>query len=90
MKANKVGQEEVIEVRLSREKTPIAFQNKLNELMEQGAFETEEEAIYWIESNPFLLELMYEKDAGLFAVESEAIEGFSLVSPYTQEPIECE
>ena len=42
--------------------------------MEQGAFDNEEDATKWIESTPIVLEIMYEKDSGLFAVESEAIE----------------
>ena len=88
MKANKIGQEEIIEVRLTRDKFPIAFQNKLNELMEQGAFNNEEEATRWIESNPIVLEIMYEKNWGLFAVESEAIESGGIVSPYSGEEIE--
>ena len=90
MKANKVGQEETIGVLLTRKTFPIAFQNKLNELMEQGAFDSEEDATKWIESNPIVLEIMYEKDSGLFAVESEAIECGTLVSPYSGERIECD
>ena len=90
MKANKVGQEETIEVLLTRKSFPIAFQNKLNELMECGAFYNEEEATRWIESNPIVLEIMYEKHSGLFAVESEAIESNSLMSPYSGEVIECD
>lgn len=89
MKANKVGQEETIGVLLTRKSFPIAFQNKLNELMEQGAFDSEEEATRWIESTPIILEIMYEKDNGLFAVESEAIESNNLMSPYSGEGIEC-
>ena len=88
MKANKVGQEETIGVLLTRKTFPIAFQNKLNELMEQGAFDNEEDAIKWIENNPIVLEIMYEKDNGLFAVESEAIESGWIVSPYSGEEIE--
>ena len=90
MKANKVGQEETIGVLLTRKTFPIAFQNKLNELMEQGAFDNEEDATKWIESSPIVLEIMYEKDNGLFAVESEAIECDTLVSPYSGERIECD
>lgn len=88
MKANKVGEEETIEVLLTRRTFPIAFQNKLNELMEQGAFDNEEDATKWIESNPIVLEIMYEKDSGLFAVESEAIESGGIISPYSGEEIE--
>ena len=90
MKANKVGQEETIEVLLTRKSFPIAFQNKLNELMECGAFYNEEEATRWIESNPIVLEIMYEKNWGLFAVESEAIENSNLMSPYSGVEIECD
>lgn len=90
MKANKIGQEEVIEVRLTRDRFPIAFSNKLKELMDCGAFDSEEKAIEWIEETPIVLELMYEKDGGLFAVESEAVESGILVSPYSQETIECD
>lgn len=88
MKANKAGEEEIIEVLLTRRTFPIAFQNKLNELMEQGAFDNEEDATKWIESNPIVLEIMYEKDSGLFAVESEAIESGGIISPYSGEEIE--
>ena len=88
MKANKAGQEETISVLLTRRTFPIAFQNKLNELMEQGAFNSEEEATRWIESNPIILEIMYEKHSGLFAVDSEAIESGIIVSPYSGEEIE--
>lgn len=90
MKANKAGQEETIGVLLTRRTFPIAFQNKLNELMEQGAFDSEEEATRWIETNPIILEIMYEKDSGLFAVESEAIESGGIVSPYSGEEIETD
>lgn len=88
MKANKAGEEEIIEVLLTRRTFPIAFQNKLNELMEQGAFDNEEDATKWIESTPIVLEIMYEKDSGLFAVESEAIESGGIISPYSGEEIE--
>ena len=90
MKANKVGQEETISVLLTRKSFPIAFQNKLDELMELGTFNSEEEATRWIESNPIVLEIMYEKQSGLFAVESEAIESCYLMSPYSGETIECD
>ena len=88
VKINKPGHEEVIEIRLSREKTPITFKNKLEELMEEGAFNTEKEAIEWIEKNPFVMEIYYERGSGLFLVESEALENGDIVSPYTQELLE--
>ena len=87
IKINEPNHEEVIEVRLSREKTPITFKNKLEELMEEGAFDTEKEAIEWIEKTPFVMEMYYEKSHGLFLVESEALEGGGIASPYTKEEL---
>lgn len=88
---NKPGKEEVIEVRLSKEKTPVAFENKVNELVEQGAFDTREEAEKWLSQTPIVLELYYEKGTGLFAVESEALECGTVKSPYTgNELVEAE
>ena len=87
IKINEPNHEEVIEVRLSREKTPITSKNKLEELMEEGAFETEKEAIEWIEKTPFVMEMYYEKGQGLFLVESEAIDNCDIVSPYTKEEL---
>ena len=87
IKINEPNHEEVIEVRLSREKTPKAFKEKLEELMEEGAFDTEKEAIEWIEKTPFVMEMYYEKGQGLFLVESEAIDNCDIVSPYTKEEL---
>lgn len=78
---------ESVNIQLSRDKTPIAFKNKLNELMEQGRFKTKDEAIKFIESAPIKMELYYEKGHGLIMVETDAIEyGYDLCSPYTKEP----
>ena len=88
VKINKPGHEEVIEIRLSREKTPKAFKEKLEELMEEGAFNTEKEAIEWIEKTTFVMEIYYERGSGLFLVESEALENGDIVSPYTKELLE--
>jgi hypothetical protein len=57
--------------------------------MEEGAFDTREEAEKWVEETPIALELMYEKHCGLFAVESDAI-GADVYSPYSQEEIVVE
>ena len=78
---------ESVNIQLSRDKTPIAFKNKLNELMEQGRFETKEEAIEFIESAPIKMELYYEKGHGLIMVEGDALDnGRDVWSPYTKEP----
>lgn len=87
IKINDPDHIEVIEVRLSREKTPITFKNKLEELMEEKAFDNEKEAIEWIENTPFVMEMYYEKGHGLFLVESDALDGVGIASPYTKEEL---
>ena len=74
---------EPLKVLLTEEDTPIAFNAKINELMEQGVFDNEKEAKKWLRNTPIELELYYEKDSGLFAVESEAVESGTIYSPYT-------
>lgn len=82
---NPVGEEEVIEINLRD--YPKAFEAKVEELLEQGAVNSREEAEE-IASQPIQLELYYHKDNGLFAVESEAVEASEmggLYSPYDPE-----
>lgn len=80
------GSEETIQVYLNEETFPTAFKAKLEELIEQGF--SEEDARRWLLSTPIVLELYYEKDSGLFAVESEALESCpeSIHSPYSGVP----
>lgn len=85
-----VGSEEVIKVLLTPETYPIAYKNKIDELIEQGAFPTRLEAAKWLENTPIELEIIYEKGHGLFAVESQALESGGLKSPYTCDEIVCE
>ena len=84
MKLNPTNQIESIQVTLTPEQFPIAFKNKVDELMEQGAFETREEAEKWVKSTPIDLEIYYDKHSGLFAIEADALEGgaTSICSPY--------
>ena len=77
------GFEETIDIRLTPERFPIAFKNKVDELMEEGAFNTREEAEQWVKTTPICFELIYEKGHGLIGVESEAIVYCDLVSPYS-------
>ena len=62
---------------------PIAYKNKIDELMEQKAFDSREEAEHWVQTTPICLEFIYEKHSGLFAVESEAIDSHCCTSPYS-------
>lgn len=82
MKKHNSNNYDSILVYLSEEHTPIAFENKVKELVEQGAFENEEDAKRWVRSNPIELELYYHIDCGLFGVESEAVECCEIYDPY--------
>jgi hypothetical protein len=86
IKVNNEDCYESILVILDENKYPIAHKNKVDELVESGAFNSVEEAKEWVNNTPIELELYYEKHSGLFAVEAEAIDSASesLCSPYTR------
>lgn len=76
---------ETIDVLLTEHGTPTAFKRKLQELINDGL--TEQEARQTLH-RPIELELIYEPDNGLFAVESEAIGcSVNLCSPYSKTEI---
>ena len=77
------GMEEIIDVRLGETTFLAAYKEKMDELREQGAFEGDDEARIWLRQNPIVLELVYEKHHGLFAVESDALGSGCVRSPYT-------
>lgn len=79
--------EHLCNVKLSKEKFPIAFENKVQEIMEEYGWERGK-AEELVGDMSIELELYYEKGYGLFAVESEAVEGGTIYSPYSGE--ECE
>ena len=83
VRINPAKKAEYISVKLSKERTPIAYQKKLDELIEQGAFETVDEAEAWLNGADFDLELYYQKECGLFAVDPEAVACSTCYSPYT-------
>ena len=89
IKANPADKYENFVVRLSRHNNPIAYQAKLEELVEQELYKTINDAEI---DNPYIdieLEMYYDKHHGLFAVESGAIESDaeSICSPYTGESL---
>jgi hypothetical protein len=86
IKVNNADCYESFTVILHEDIFPIAHKNKVDELVESGAFDSREEARQWVNTTPIELELYYEKHSGLFAVESEAIDSCSesLCSPYTK------
>lgn len=71
---------EIITIKLTEDKYPIAYRNKLEEIMDNGC--TEQEAREMIDTMTFEMELVYHKHNGLFLVESEAIERCEIYSPY--------
>lgn len=82
---NGVETYEPITIILTKENTPIAYRNKVEEYVEQGLYASIEEAE---EKNPKIeieCEMYYEKHVGLFAVECGAVECGTIYSPYSGE-----
>lgn len=72
---------------LSEEYHPIAYKNKLEELVESGM--NVADAKKYIETTPIDLEIYYEKGKGLFAIDCETIEnGKDIYSPYSKIKLE--
>lgn len=86
MRKHNADEMETIEIYLSETHTPIAFQKKVDELIENGL--TADEAKQFVRTTPILMEMYYEKNAGLFMVEAEAVECADISSPYTREYLE--
>lgn len=82
IKINPAGKEEIVHIRLNPASTPVAYETKVRELIEECGM-TREEAEREVRNTDFTLELYYEKGSGLFAVETEAVENADLHSPYT-------
>ena len=85
VKLNNSDNYEPIKVTLSKEEFPIAYNNKIEELVEVGAYDTIENAE---NDNPTIeieMEIYYEKDYGLFAVECSAVESGTIFSPYSRD-----
>lgn len=75
--------EHLCNVRLAKEKYPIAYENKVQELVEQGLPRIDAEKC--VNDMVIELELYYHKEYGLFAVESDAVESGTIYSPYNGE-----
>ena len=85
VKLNSAENYESITIIIDKEQQPIAYTNKIEELVEQGLYESIEEAE---NDNPFFeieCEFYYEKHSGLFAVETGAVESGCVYSPYSGE-----
>lgn len=69
--------------KLDKEHTPIAYQNRLEELIECGL--TKQEAENAILTERIYLEIYYSKGLGLFAVDCDAVEAGTIYNPYSGE-----
>lgn len=76
--------EHLCNVTLTKDKFPIAFENKVQELIEECGL-SREEAEKETEKMEINLEIYYQKGCGLFAIDEEAAECSSIYSPYTAE-----
>ncbi len=85
LKINPQGTEEVVEIRLDPVKHPVAFDAKRQELVNAGM--TRDEAERFILAVPFVMEVYYAPNQGLFLVESEAIESTDIHNPYDGEVV---
>ena len=81
---NSDNYEHLCNVKLTKEKFPIAFEHKVHELMTECR-ETRENAEHMVSDMEIELELYYEEGTGLFAVESDAVDCSRIYSPYTGE-----
>ena len=88
VKLNSAENYEGITIIIDKEQYPIAYRNKIEELVEQGLYDTIEDAENDNPSFEMDCEIYYDKHSGLFAVESGAVESGLIYSPYSGE--ECE
>lgn len=77
---------DVIEIYLTEEKTPAAYQRKKQELVKFSGM-TEQEAERYLLRTPIPLELFYDTGKGMFGVESDTIESCDIYNPYTGKEI---
>lgn len=84
---NSDNYEHLCNVRLTKEKYPIAWNAKVEELVEECGL-SREDAEKVVSDMEIELEVYYEKGAGLFAVESEAVTSGTIYSPYSREPFQ--
>lgn len=85
VKLNSADNFERLIIIVDKEQYPIAYRNKIEELVEQGCYNTIEKAE---RDNPTFeidCEIYYDKHSGLFAVECEAVESGTIYSPYSGE-----
>lgn len=85
VKLNSAENYEPITIVLTKAEYPIAYNNKIEELVEQGAYPNKEIAEKRNEKFYIDCEIYYHKHSGLFAVEEGAVESGTIYSPYDGE-----
>jgi hypothetical protein len=80
MKLHNSEQMENMQIFLSKEKTPIAFEQRVLSLINSGVNREEAEQMA---SEPIDVEMYYNVDAGLFLVECDAVESGTIYDPYS-------
>ena len=86
MKINKPESLEVLDFYLDPVKHPIAYKNKMDELIENGM--QENEAANFLLRTPIQLEIYYSTQQGLFMVESEFLDFAEPYNPYDGKKME--
>lgn len=85
MKKNPPEKYEPIAVVVTLDEHPLAYNTMIKSLMNRGMTKAEA-TVQMIQ--PIELELYYDENSGLFAVEPGAVESASIFNPYTGEELE--
>lgn len=80
------AEEDVLAFHVDKNSFPEVYKRKMYELVERSGM-TEQEADNYLLKTPIILELFYDIDRGLFAVESESAAEIDIFNPYTGAPI---
>jgi hypothetical protein len=79
---------ETLDIYLSPTTYPVAFERKIRCLMNSGLSKEEAEAV--LLTSPIQVEIFYDIDRGLFAIESEPIGYIPVFNPFTGEELKKE
>lgn len=85
VKLNNGNDYEPITIKIDKAHYPIAYRNKIEELVEQGIYADAELAEFHNPTFEMDCEVYYDKHSGLFAVECGAVESGAVYSPYSGE-----
>lgn len=86
VKIKKEERGDVIEIYINPDDHPTAFARCVNELVECGL--PRDEAERTVLNQKYIMEIFFEEESGMFAIESEGIDYIKTYNPYTGEEIE--